>query len=77
MIGTTDMTATEIGASIVGVGLRFAPSRTPGATLRLDAGYPLGYRVGVRARPVFAVSLVPWLTAGHQREVAQSQSQEP
>jgi hypothetical protein len=51
---------TDISAPILGIGLRFAPSRTPGVTLRLDGGY----RFGVQARPVFAFSITPWFTAG-------------
>ena len=63
----------DIGASMIGVGLRLAPSRTPGATFRLDVGYPVGYRAGVPARPVIAFSLTPWLTAGHQRDSVEPQ----
>ncbi|HKW48814.1 MAG TPA: hypothetical protein VJN70_15295 [Gemmatimonadaceae bacterium] len=58
----------DAGASIVGLGLRLAPSRTPGATLRVDVGYPVGYRIGMRARPVVALSITPWLTVGRQRD---------
>lgn len=65
---TAGALGTDVGASLVGVGLRLAPSRTPGATFRLDFGYPVGFRAGVPARPVFAISIVPWLTGGHQRD---------
>lgn len=70
---TADMPDVNVGASLVGFGLRLAPSRTPGGTVRLDVGYPIGYRFGMRARPVFALTLVPWLTAGHQRDSTQPQ----
>jgi hypothetical protein len=70
---TAGLPDTDIGASLVGIGLRLAPSRTPGATFRLDLAYPVGYRVGVRARPMLALTLIPWLTAGHQRDSTQPQ----
>ena len=63
----------DMAASMIGMGLRLAPSRTPGATFRLDVAYPVGYRTGVRARPLLALSLTPWLTAGHQRDSVQPQ----
>jgi hypothetical protein len=67
------LSGADIAASIVGMGLRLAPSRTPGATFRLDVGFPIGYRTGVPSRPVVALSLTPWLTAGHQRDSVQPQ----
>ena len=70
---TASVPDVNVGASLVGLGLRLAPSRTPGGIVRLDVGYPVGYRFGMRARPVVAVELVPWLTAGHQRDGTQPQ----
>ena len=62
----------DVGAAIVGVGLRLAPSRTPRAMLRLDLGYPVAYRASLPARPMLAVTITPWLTMGRQRDGLQS-----
>jgi hypothetical protein len=62
----------DIGAGILGVGLRLSSSRIPRATVRLDVGYPVVYRVGLRARPLYALSITPWFTTGRQREGLQS-----
>jgi len=58
----------QLGATVVGAGLRVAPTHTPLATVRLDVGYPV-WRVGaVRARPVVGLSITPWLLTDRQRD---------
>jgi hypothetical protein len=57
----------RLGAGILGIGLRVVPRRTPGATVRLDLGYPVLRTPGVARRPFVAFSVMPWLTSGRQR----------
>ncbi len=58
----------HLGVTVLGAGLRIIP-RTPGSgVIRLDILYPIASSALVRRRPVFAISLAPWLEASRQRE---------
>ena len=56
----------RLGATFLGAGLRLTPSEAAGPTVRLDVGYPVFAMGAVRRRPVFAVSITPWLLAGRR-----------
>jgi hypothetical protein len=60
----TDHTA----VTVLGAGLRLIPTTPGSGSVRLDVMYPLLRSDIIRARPVFVISLTPWLEASRQRE---------
>lgn len=60
--------ADDLGATVVGFGLRLAPWRRAGNTVRLDVGVPVLHTAGVRSRPYVALSIVPWPLSNRTRD---------
>ncbi len=53
---------------VIGTGLRLIPTLPGSGAMRLDVMYPIVRSKGVARKPVFALSLSPWLEASRHRE---------
>ncbi len=60
--------ADRVGVSVLGAGLRLIPKTRGSGAIRLDVMYPVLRSPVIRQKPVFAISLAPWLEASRQRE---------
>lgn len=58
----------HFGVLAAGTGLRLVPGTPGSGGLRLDLLYPLLRSSVVKNKPVFAISISPWLEASRQRE---------
>lgn len=63
----TGTAADRLGVAVVGAGLHFTPFRQRLATVQLDLNLPIAHTAGIASRPFVALSIVPWLEAGRQR----------
>jgi hypothetical protein len=52
----------------LGTGLRLVPTIPGSGTVRFDVLFPVIHSMGALGKPVFAVSLSPWLEASRHRE---------
>jgi hypothetical protein len=58
----------NLGATVVGAGLRLAPTKLGRDALRLDLGYPVINSSTLRRRLFVGLSISPWLEADRQRD---------
>jgi hypothetical protein len=53
---------------VLGTGLRLTPTLPGSGSIRLDVMYPVVHSLGAERKPVFAISLSPWLEASRHRD---------
>ncbi|HEU4643654.1 MAG TPA: hypothetical protein VFS44_14450 [Gemmatimonadaceae bacterium] len=60
--------AEHLQAGVLGFGLRLAPRRAGRATFRVDVGFPVTHSPGLKGKPYFGVTVMPWLGADRERD---------
>jgi hypothetical protein len=58
----------EFTAGVAGLGLALVPRRPGRGTIRLDYGFPVTPTPGIKRKPRFSISVLPWLESSRHRD---------